>query len=327
VITSSLSAEEHAYRVNAMDEAMRALAAHARGEIRRYEPMARHTTFRVGGPADLFLAPADDADLSVMLTILYQARIPVLVIGNGSNLLVADNGLRGAVIHLPPSFGALTREGDIIVAGAAAKLAHAVHFAADEELSGLESTMGIPGTIGGALVMNAGTDIGSISDLVESAVFMTLSGERLEKNRDQLAYGYRASALQGSNLVVLSTRLRLVPGDRAAILAKMSRLEEKRTSRQPTRCHTAGSTFKNPPDIAAGKLIDRAGCKGHRIGGAEVSEKHANFIIAHHGVTAVDIRNLAYWMHHRVREEFARDLVMEIEIVGDWGGWTPDEAW
>jgi len=225
---------------------------------------------------------------------------------------------------LTPNFSSLRREGEMIIAGAGAKLARAVHFAAAEMLSGLESTMGIPGTIGGALVMNAGTDIGWIGDLVESASFMTISGERLEKRCDQLAYGYRCSALQQSNLIVLSARLTLVPGIRESILAKMERLEAKRTSRQPTRCHTAGSTFKNETDIAAGKLIDRAGCKGYRIGGAEVSTKHANFIIAHPEATAADIRHLALWMRNRVREAFDRDLQMEVEMIGDWSAWEAE---
>ena len=325
MITSSCHAEKLVPFANVIEDVARELAEKARGEVRLREPMARHTSLRVGGPVDLFLLPRDEEDLSVMLKVLYQAGVPVHLLGNGSNLLVADAGVRGAVIRLTPNFSSLQREEDIIVAGAGAKLARAVHFAAAETLSGLESTMGIPGTIGGALVMNAGTDIGSISDLVDSAAFMTLAGERQEKRCDQLAYGYRCSALQHGNLIVLSARLKLLPGSREAILAKMERLEAKRTSRQPTRCHTAGSTFKNEPDIAAGKLLDRAGCKGHRIGGAEVSDKHANFIIAHPGATAADVRHLAHWMHHRVFEEFGRDLHMEVEFLGDWGGWQDSQ--
>lgn len=307
------------------DALARELTAKIRGTVRLREPMARHTTFRVGGPVDLFLEPQDEADLLLMLHLLHQAQVPVRLLGNGSNLLVADRGIRGAIIRLTPNFSQITREGETIVAGAGAKLARVVHFAAAEELSGLESTLGIPGTIGGALVMNAGTDVGSISDLVEKATFLTLAGECLEKTNCELCYGYRHSALQDGQLVVLEARLKLATGERNTILAKMARLEEKRTSRQPTRCHTAGSTFKNLPDIAAGKLIDRAGCKGYRIGGAEVSEKHANFIIAHPEATASDIRNLANWMHRRVREEHGRELEMEVEIIGDWSNWVAAE--
>jgi len=317
---------EGAYLETALsNELTQELAAKVRGEVKRNEPMARYTTFRVGGPADLFLAPLDEDDLLVMLRLLEQARVPITVLGNGSNVLVSDRGIRGAVLRLTPNFAQITRREEMIIAGAGAKLARVVQFAAAEELSGLESTIGIPGTIGGALVMNAGTDVGSISDLVITATCVTPDGERVVLSGDELSYGYRHSALQGSNLIVLTTCLRLIPNDRDAIRAKMARLEEKRTSRQPVRCHTAGSTFKNLPDIAAGKLIDHAGCKGHGIGGAEVSEKHANFIVARPGATAADIRNLANWMHRRVREEQGRDLEMEVEIIGDWSDWEASE--
>jgi UDP-N-acetylmuramate dehydrogenase len=308
-----------------LDEVARTLRDKMRGDVRRSEPMAMHTTFRVGGPADLFLAPQDDDDLALVLATLAQAEIPLTLLGNGSNLLVADAGVRGAVVRLTPHFAQIARDGDTLQVGAGAKLGRVVHVALAEGLSGLESTMGIPGTIGGALVMNAGTDVGSISDLVEETRCLTAAGEPVVLSGADLAYGYRHSALQGSGLIVVDARLRLAPGEKDAIKAKMERLEEKRTSRQPTRCRTAGSTFKNQPDIAAGKLIDRAGCKGHRIGGAEVSEKHANFIIAHPGATAGDIRNLANWMHRRVRDAHDRDLEMEVELVGDWSGWTADE--
>ena len=319
MVTMSRNSQEQCL----IDEVALELSARMRGDVRRSETMARHTTFRVGGPADLFLTPLDEEDLAVALRLLHQAEVPLVVLGNGSNLLVADRGIRGAVIRLTPNFSHITREGHTLLTGAGAKLARVVHFAAAEELSGLESTLGIPGTIGGALVMNAGTDMGSISDLLECAVFLTYAGERVLKTSEQLCYRYRHSALQGARLIVVEARLKLFPGEREAILAKMARLEEKRTSRQPLRCHTAGSTFKNPVDIAAGKLLDRSGCKALRVGGAEVSDKHANFIVARPGATASDIRTLAHQMHRRVREEFDRDLEMEIEIVGDWDGWLP----
>lgn len=301
-----------------LEELATELEAKMHGNLLRNEPMARHTTFRVGGPADLFLVPQDEDDLALALHLLHRAGVPAMVIGNGSNLLVADRGVRGAVIRLAPNFAHVVRDGHTVVAGAGAQLGRVVHFAAAEELSGLESTLGIPGTIGGALVMNAGTDIGSISDLVECATFLTLDGERKEKCIEQLGYGYRRSALQDGNLIVTEARLRLTPGHRDAILAKMTRLEEKRTSRQPYRAHTAGSTFKNPVDIAAGKLLDRSGCKGLRVGDAEVSPKHANFIEAHPGAAAADILALVHLMQQKVRAEFDRELHLEVEVVGDW---------
>ncbi len=306
-----------------IDDVAGALSAVFRGEVRRDEPMARHTTFRVGGPADLFLLPQDAEDLQAALRLLHAAGVPVHVLGNGSNLLVSDRGVRGAVIRLTPNCARMTREGSLLTIGAGARLARVIHFAAEASLTGVESLLGIPGTLGGALVMNAGTDIGWIGDLVERAAFLTLAGDFVEKSCEQLCYRYRHSALQGGGLIVLEATLRLAPGDRAAIEAKMARLEAKRTSRQPTGCHTAGSTFKNQPDIAAGKLLDRSGCKGLRVGGAAVSDKHANFIIAEAGATASDILTLAFEMRRRVRDTFDRELELEVELVGDWSGWTP----
>ncbi|HEY3416245.1 MAG TPA: FAD-binding protein, partial [Armatimonadota bacterium] len=201
-MVTSLDIQQHGLAMPILDELAEEIAVTMRGEVRRNEPMARHTTFGVGGPADLYLMPQDDDDLTRALSLLYRMGIPVKVFGNGSNVLVADRGIRGAVIRLTPRFAQIKREGNTVIAGAGAKLAQVVQFAAKEALSGLESTMGIPGTVGGALVMNAGTDIGCISDLVESAGFFTLSGERLDKTGDQLAYGYRCSALQDCQLVV-----------------------------------------------------------------------------------------------------------------------------
>lgn len=321
----STSPREDAYAASKIVEVALALAKNVRGEIRRDEEMARYTTFRVGGPADLFIMPYDEDDLAVILALLREAEIPVCIIGNGSNILVADKGIRGAVIRLTPRFSAISRDENIITVGAGTKLARAIQFAAAEDLSGLESTMGIPGTIGGALVMNAGTDVGTISDLVESIRYINLAGEMQSKCAAELDYSYRESALQGSNVIVLEARLKLIPDDREKIRDKMTRLEAKRTSRQPTRSRTAGSTFRNTTGFdAAGKMLDHAGCKGHRIGGAEVSMLHANFIITHQEATADDVRKLACWMQRKVEKEINHQLKMEIEMVGDWRDWTEE---
>jgi len=290
--------------------------------------MSAHTTFRTGGPADYFLTPVDEDDLVTMLQILRQADIPVKVIGNGSNILVSDLGIRGAVIRLKPGFAQIEREGEVIIAGAGALLWQVTKFAAAHDLSGLESTMGIPGTIGGALVMNAGTDHGSISEMVVSATVVDTAGNVQVKDHGNLGFKYRESSLLGSGQIVISSRLQLTPGSPQEIQDKMERLKQKRTSRQPTDCRTAGSTFKNPEvyidgkQQAAGKLIDQAGAKGWHIGGAEVSQKHANFIIAKPGATSADIRSLAEWMRQRVLDEKGHYLAMEIEFLGDWTGWV-----
>jgi UDP-N-acetylmuramate dehydrogenase len=294
------------------------ISAKIKGTVSQSEEMCHYTTFHVGGPADLFITPVDFDDLLVTLRILRNANLPVMTIGNGSNMLVSDLGVRGGVLKLQDEFNTITRENNDLIIGAGANLQRVVNFAAKQSLSGLESTLGIPGTIGGALVMNAGTDIGHICDLVKSVEVVTFDGKRHTITQCELRYGYRHSSLQNMDCVVISARLGLVPGEQEVIMAKMSRLREKRTSRQPYGARTAGSTFINPDKIAAGKLLDRSGCKGMQIGGAAVSDKHANFIITHEGVRAADIIALSTQMQKRVFDVFGVELKREIVMAGEW---------
>lgn len=294
------------------------ISAKIKGTVSQSEEMCHFTTFHVGGPADLFITPVDFDDLVVTLKILRDANLPVMTIGNGSNMLVSDLGIRGGVLKLQDEFNTITRDNNDLIIGAGANLQRVVNFAAKQSLSGLESTLGIPGTIGGALVMNAGTDIGHICDLVKSVEVVTFDGQRHIINQCELRYGYRHSSLQNMDCVVVSARLGLVPGEQDIIMAKMSRLREKRTSRQPYGARTAGSTFINPDKIAAGKLLDRSGCKGMQIGGAAVSDKHANFIITHDGVRAADIVALSAKMQKRVYDVFGIELKREIVMAGEW---------
>ncbi len=289
-----------------------------RGQVRLHEPMSRHTTFRAGGPADIFIQPRDEKDLRAAITWLRAAGAPLRIIGNGSNLLVADAGIRAAVIRLAPAFGVVQFNGEGVVAGAGARLATVVERCAQEGWSGLESTVGIPGTVGGAIVTNAGTDTGSIGDLVHEAVVMDQEGNILSVRSAQLGYGYRRSSLTLSRHVVLRTRLRLSRADPLEVRTKMQRLHLKRSSRQPLDCRSAGSVFKNPLQIAAGKLVDRAGCKGMRVGDAEVSSKHANFIINLGRATAADIRALMSQVQERVLRVHGIWLEPEIELMGEW---------
>ncbi|MEI6519012.1 MAG: UDP-N-acetylmuramate dehydrogenase [bacterium] len=300
------------------EEIAREISAKIKGTVSQSEEMCHYTTFHVGGPADLFITPVDFDDLLVTLKILRNASLPVMTIGNGSNMLVSDLGIRGGVLKLQDEFNTITRENNDLIIGAGANLQRVVNFAAKQSLSGLESTQGIPGTIGGALVMNAGTDIGHICDLVHSVDVVTFDGIRHTITKCQLQYGYRNSSLQNMDCVVVSACLRLVPGEQEAIMNKMNRLREKRTSRQPYGARTAGSTFINPDKIAAGKLLDRSGCKGMQIGGAAVSDKHANFIITHEGVRATDIITLSEKMQKRVFDVFGVQLKKEIVMAGDW---------
>jgi UDP-N-acetylmuramate dehydrogenase len=300
------------------EEIAREISAKIKGTVSQGEEMCHYTTFHVGGPADLFITPVDFDDLLITLKILRNARLPVMTIGNGSNMLVSDLGIRGGVLKLQDEFNTITRNENDLIIGAGANLQRVVNYAAKESLSGLESNLGIPGTIGGALVMNAGTDVGHICDLVDSVDIVTFDGIRHTISKCQLKYSYRNSSLQNMDCVVVSACLRLVPGDQEVIMNKMNRLREKRTSRQPYGAHTAGSTFINPENIAAGKLLDRSGCKGMQIGGAAVSDKHANFIITHDGVRATDIITLSEKMQKRVFDVFGVELQKEIIMAGDW---------
>ncbi len=301
------------------DKIAQEISAKIKGTVSQGEEMYHYTTFHVGGPADLFITPVDYDDLLVTLKILRAAELPVMTIGNGSNMLVSDKGIRGGVLKLQDEFNTITREENDLVIGAGANLQRVVNFAAKQSLSGLESILGIPGTIGGALVMNAGTDIGHICDLVHSVEVVAFDGIRHTLAQCELCYGYRHSSLQNMDCVVVSARLRLIPGEQDAIMTKMNRLREKRTSRQPYGARTAGSTFINPSNIAAGKLLDRSGCKGLQIGGAAVSDKHANFIITHDGVRAADIIILSEKMQKRVFDVFGVELKKEIVMAGEWG--------
>lgn len=301
-------------RISEIKELQEAL----RGEVRLNEPMSRHTTFRIGGCADIFIQPRDENDLRTAVAWLRAAGAPVRVIGNGSNLLVADAGIRGAVIKLAPAFAEIRFNSEGVVVGAGARLASVVNRCAEAGWSGLESTVGIPGTVGGAIVTNAGTDTGWIGDLVQAAVVMDQAGNTFDVRCAELDYGYRCSSLTLSRHAVLRARLRLSRADPIEVRAKMERLRVKRSSRQPLHCRSAGSVFKNLPQIAAGKLVDRAGCKGLRVGGAEVSSRHANFIINRGHATAADVRALMGEIQQRVLRIHGIWLEPEIELVGEW---------
>lgn len=298
---------------------VRALATGLQGKLLLAEPMGRHTTLRLGGPADYLVIPRHLQDIRHALRLFREAGIPVKCLGNGSNLLVSDQGFRGAVIKLTPGFNQIHFNAQGVMVGAGARLATVVEAAAVAGWSGLESTVGIPGTMGGAIVTNAGTDTGAVGDLVTEALLLDENGNQISWQNQELSYGYRSSALAGTRLVVLSARLALRPATTAEVRAKMDRLRIKRSSRQPLGCRTAGSTFKNPPgEMAAGKLLDRAGAKGKCIGDAMVSTKHANFIINRGKATAADVRRLMDWMQELVFTVYGLWLESEIECMGEW---------
>jgi len=278
--------------------------------------MAKHTTFHIGGPAHIFFEPLDTDELVAAICFAQEKGLPAKVIGNGSNLLVADQGVRGLVIRLAPNFSEIQWLPDGAVVGAGTKLARLVEEAAEVGLSGLESTVGIPGTLGGALATNAGTDSGSVGDLVVRATVLDEHARVWEWSASQFAYRYRYSSLNGTKVVVVSAQLRLHPAPREDIRAKMERLRQKRASRQPLRAWSAGSVFKNPPGVAAGKVLDRAGAKGLRVGDAQVSRKHANFFLNLGQATAADMKELIERAHALALRRYDLDLELEIEWLG-----------
>jgi UDP-N-acetylmuramate dehydrogenase len=281
------------------------------------EPMARHTTFRIGGPADIFVQPKGFEHLVEAMRFAREMGLPWKVVGNGSNLLVGDRGIRGIVIRLAPDFDEVQWLEDGVIAGGGVRLGKLVKDAAEAGLSGLESTVGIPGTIGGALAMNAGTDTGCIGDLVVCATVLGNGGDVKQWDEAQLSYRYRHSTIGLMKAIVLSARLGLKPAPKEEIRAKVERLRLKRASRQPLTAWSAGSAFKNPRGTAAGKILDRAGAKSMRVGDAQVSAKHANFLINRGRAKADEMRELIERAHALALRRYGIDLELEIELVGE----------
>jgi UDP-N-acetylmuramate dehydrogenase len=297
---------------------IRQLQAALQGKLCVDEPMVKHTTFRIGGKADLLLHANSLDDLRVAIAWAREKQLPVKVIGNGSNMLVSDRGIRGLVIKLTTGFNEIHFSPEGLLVGAGAKLGKLVSASIQEGYTGLESTVGIPGTLGGALATNAGTDTGSIGDLVLEVSALDENGETAIYDRSQLVYRYRWSSLSGSKLVILGARLALQQAEPEQIRAKIERLLEKRAARQPIHDKSAGSIFKNPEAIASGKLLDRAGAKGMKIGDAEVSMTHANFIVNRGHASASDVRTLIDKCQKLVLDTYGIQLEPEVEMVGEW---------
>ncbi len=243
------------------------------------EPMKKHTTFRVGGCARYLVEPGDVQQLSAVVNACREQKVPYYVVGNGSNLLVSDAGYNGVIIHLFKNMSEIRTEGNHMILQAGALLARAARTACREGLSGLEFASGIPGTVGGALVMNAGAYGGEMKDVVSRVTVLTSEGEPREYTKEQMAFGYRRSRLTEEAGIVLETEFTLHPGRTEEIQARMEELKEKRVLKQPLEYASAGSTFKRPEGHFAGKLIEDAGLRGFRIGDAQVSEKHCGLVI------------------------------------------------
>ncbi len=298
---------------------------------RRAEPMARHTSYRIGGPADYFVVVERAADLAHAVRLAVAYGVPYFVLGAGTNILVADGGVRGLVIHNRCRAHELLPDGDELGAGPAVVaesgvlMPHLAAATAAAGYAGLEWAVGVPGTVGGAVLGNAGAWGGSVAAYLRQVELLTASGEVARLGPDEMGYTYRSSRLKrasgqvvrGGGEVVLRASFALRPGDPAALQEAVARLRRERLARQPAEA-SAGSVFKNPPGDYAGRLIEAAGLKGRRCGQAEISAKHANFFVNLGGARAADVMALVDLARARVKQLFGVDLELEVQLVGDW---------
>ncbi len=289
-----------------------------RGEVRRDEPMSRHTSMRVGGPADAMIFPRDLADLVLLWTRAVRLGVPITILGGGANTLVRDGGIRGIVVRLSRWNRIEPRPPDGIWAEAGVTLEKAVKTAANLSLSGFEWAAGIPGTIGGAVVMNAGTREGEMKDVIASIDMILPTGEPLRLPRERIAFSYRASRLPEG--WVAAAELRLRPAPRASIDEQIKMFVDRRRDTQPLSQSNSGSIFKNPPGDFAARLIERAGLKGAARGGARISEKHANFIVNTGNARAADVIALIGQAQTEVEAKFGVRLEPEVRIIGNEEG-------
>ncbi len=292
------------------------LEGQIRGRVLYGEPLNKYTSFGIGGPADLIVFPEGVEDVQASLLFCRTEGIPYLVLGGGSNLLVRDGGFRGMVLHLDGVFTHLTVEGRRVWAGSSVRVSRLVAFCSKHSLRGVECLAGIPGTVGGAVKGNAGAFGGSVADHLTEVRLLTSHGELRAFPREELEFSYRRSSLP-EGCVILETAIHLEPGDAIEIRRRVSENLLQRNRGQPVEWRSAGSVFKNPPSEYAGRLVEKAGLKGLRIGGASISPKHGNFIINLGGATAGDVLALIDLIQHRVRDEMEVELELEVQVVGD----------
>jgi UDP-N-acetylmuramate dehydrogenase len=289
--------------------------------VRRDEPLARHTSMRVGGPADLYCEVDDESVLSDLLAWAHAERVPVFALGGGTNLVVADRGIRGLTIKFGPGFRRAEwtddSDGARVRVGAAANFKRLVLDSVSRGLTGLEFGEGIPGTVGGGVIMNAGAFGGEIATVTEALHAVARDGRAVVLTREQLRFSYRRLDLP-AGLLVTALELRLARGDAGEIEARIGRAKGRRDRRQPLGLPNAGSIFKNPPGDFAGRLIELVGLKGHAVGAAQISPQHANFIVNTGGARAADVRALLEIARDRVWERRGVWLEPEVKLVGEW---------
>lgn len=280
------------------------------------EPMKNHTSFKIGGPVDILVTPETYEQVQYVIKHSKENNIPYFIMGNGSNLLVRDGGIRGLVIKFC-KLNKVRVEGNRIIAQSGVLLSKVSNVAARNNLQGFEFASGIPGSIGGALTMNAGAYNGEVSQVVESAVVLGKHGQILNLSKEELELGYRASSILKNGYVVLEAVLKLKVGDSKSIYNRIKELTEKRKTKQPLEYPSAGSTFRRPQGYFAAKLIEESGLKGANVGDAEVSEKHSGFIINKGNASAKDILNLINIVQNTVKDKFDVELYTEVLIIGE----------
>ncbi len=297
------------------DELLKVLPAE---QVKVQEPMKSHITFRVGGPADFFIMPKTKVELKAVISCCKEQEMPYYIIGNGSNLLVSDEGYRGVVIQIFKYMNEIVCDGNSIRAQAGALLSAVAGKALEEGLSGFEFAAGIPGTLGGACVMNAGAYGGEMKDVLKEVTVLTEDGEFKKLKDYELELGYRTSVIAKRNYIVLDAEIELHPGDKAAIKERMDELKERRITKQPLEYPSAGSTFKRPEGYFAGKLIEDTGLRGFQVGGAQVSEKHCGFVINRENAAASDIAELMKQVAEKVENKFGVTLEAEVKRLGEF---------
>lgn len=283
----------------------------------RQEAMSSHITFRVGGPAEYYVRPKRE-QISSVLSLCKEFQMPWMVIGNGSNLLVGDKGIPGVVIEIGKQMDKITVTGNKITAEAGALLSVTACCAADHGLTGMEFASGIPGSIGGAVVMNAGAYGGEMKHVLKKAVVLTLEGAEKELTLEELDLGYRHSCILKNHYIVLEAEIQLEEGEEEKIRQRMTELRQQRNKKQPLEYPSAGSTFKRPEGYFAGKLIQDTGLQGYQVGGAQVSEKHCGFVINREQATAAEVRQLISDVQDRVEEKFGVRLEPEVKFIGEF---------
>lgn len=281
------------------------------------EPMSKHTSFKIGGKADMFVSVRSEEEICALISLAKETHTPYMIMGNGSNMLVGDGGIRGLVIQIGKEFSSIKTDGVLIEAQAGALLSRIASEAAKAGLTGFEPLSGIPGTLGGGIYMNAGAYGGEIKDVVRSVRYIDNDGAVHEISGNDCCFGYRHSVFTAGGMYIVSAVIELEHGDKDKIRADMADYNKRRCDKQPVSVPSAGSTFKRPEGYFAGKLIQDAGLMGYSIGGAAVSEKHAGFVVNNGGATAADVLALIEHIQNTVKDKFGVDLEPEVRLIGE----------